>query len=1010
MRTFYTHFLLLLSLLLFVPLLTYAQCGASYCGTNLVQNADFEKTQNPQCAGNGQDNQLWVDSSPLPRWFGTSCKTCQGNGITPDNFNSGCGGNSTFTCDQSKGSVGFYTYTGSGDIREHVQAKLLAPLKAGKKYCVEMDVKNGGGAKPCDGLGVYFSNKIYDLDKDNGGNSFFAFTPQVEQPKGVKIDACTKFSQSFCAKGGETCIMIGNFRTDANTTIESGGFATMGYLVIDNVSIREVCEPNPLQLSLTASPAAIMCGNSSTLTLTATGGNGGYTYLWLNPSGSSGQGPVTVTPATTTTYSVAVTTNGNCGKYTDTVKVTVNVDCGPVVTATGSTICKDKSASVSASATGGTPPYTFTWNPGNLNGNTQTVTPAATTTYTVIVKDSKGASDTTTAVVTVNQPPVLIVSLNPTVVCIDSTCTVSCSGASSYSWSPSGDTSSNIIVKPITFGDLTYTVTGADAAGCKTSKEVIIPVKDCGPLTITPDSITLCKGTCGTLKAKTKGGVLPFSYTWSSGDTTATIKVCPSIDTTYTVTVKDKKGKTATAVCVVKVNPLPVISASSAVICKGESASVSAAGGNSYQWSNGTTNSSILVSPVSTTSYTVTGTDMKGCSASAVSTVTVNPLPSLTCADITICNDTCGILSAHGADSYLWKPGGEKDSTLLACPKTTTTYTLTGTSKGCSSSKTVKVTVVAKPVISITGPTTICAEQTAKLTASGSLNYKWNTGDTSAVIHVTPTVTAIYTVMAGIGQCTSTGSFKLDVKALPLLNVNNGSICTGDSIDLTVSGADTYEWSTGEKQATIHVNPSKTTTYTVTGVSNGCSKQILSTVTVNPLPVAGFTANPTIVSIENASIVFNNTTTHGSSYHWDFGDDNSSNLETPKHTYSDTGHFEVCLIAYNNGCSDKVCETVVVLPELTFYIPNAFSPNNDGNNDVFTGKGTNIKEFNMWIFDRWGNLIYHSDNLNSPWMGSVDNKPGKENIAQQDVYVWKVQLKDFLNRQRSMTGTVTLIK
>lgn len=998
-------------LFVFASPVAFAQCGASYCGTNLATNPDFEKTQNPQCAGGFSQNQLWVDSSPLPGWMGTACQACTGKGITPDNYNSTCGGNVTNACDQSKGSVGFFTYTGSGNTREYVQSQLLAPLKAGKKYCVEMDVKSGPNKQACDGLGVYFSNKIYDIDKDNKGSSFFAVTPQVEQPKGVKIGGCTKFAQTFCANGGETCIMIGNFRTDANTTIDNGGFATIGYLIIDNVSIRELCETNPLKLDLTASPSHVTCGNTSVLTLTASGGNGTYTYKWINPSTATGAGPVTVTPTATTTYSVAVTTSGNCGKYTDTAKVTVIVDCGPVVIAIGSTICKDTTASISASVTGGTPPYTFTWNPGNLTGSTQTVTTAVTTTYTVVVKDSKGLADTATAKVIVNQNPVLTVSANPSIICLDSTGTITASGANSYSWSPGGQTGSTISVHPTTLADLTYTVTGKNADGCKSSAKITVPVKDCSILIVHVDSTSICTGTCTLLTSKITGGEKPFTYKWSTGESTANIKVCPIATTSYTLTITDNKGKTATAVSRVTVKELPKIVASDATICLGQSAAIAATGASTYVWSTGEHTSSITVSPTTTTSYSVAGTDLNGCSDTIVTHVTVNPLPVLQCSDITICNDTCGTLLAQGASTYVWQPGGQTGNTFVACPKTTTTYTLSGTTAfGCAATKKVTVNVLVRPVISIIGTSSVCGNQTVKLTANGADKYTWSTGDTTAVIQVQPSTTTTYSVTAGTGSCKSTSNFVLQVKPLPIVKVTNGIICNGESIALIASGADSYVWSNGEKQATIKVNPVQTTSYTVTGTSNGCDQSAISVVTVNPNPTAGFIPNPKATSIKDPSILFNNTTVNGTTYRWDFGDDMTSTLFSPTHSYSDTGHYEVCLIAYSNGCEDKVCETVTVLPEYTFYIPNAFSPNGDGHNEGFIGKGINILEFDMWIFDRWGNLIYHCTDLNSPWIGSINNKPGKENIAQEDVYVWKVHLKDILNKQHSMTGIVTLVK
>ena len=115
-------------------------------------------------------------------------------------------------------------------------------------------------------------------------------------------------------------------------------------------------------------------------------------------------------------------------------------------------------------------------------------------------------------------------------------------------------------------------------------------------------------------------------------------------------------------------------------------------------------------------------------------------------------------------------------------------------------------------------------------------------------------------------------------------------------------------------------------------------------------------------------------------------------------------------IAVNtNGCRDSIAKIIDIKPAFTIYIPNAFTPNSDGINDGFRASGIGIKEFNMQIYDRWGNLIFESDDINKAWDGSVNGKGDYEN-AKQDVYVWKATVKDVLLKNHDLIGHVSLVK
>jgi gliding motility-associated-like protein len=199
-------------------------------------------------------------------------------------------------------------------------------------------------------------------------------------------------------------------------------------------------------------------------------------------------------------------------------------------------------------------------------------------------------------------------------------------------------------------------------------------------------------------------------------------------------------------------------------------------------------------------------------------------------------------------------------------------------------------------------------------------------------------------------------------------------------------------------------------TLTVTSDS-GCtsSKTISNYITVYPKPHANFAPSLETSTIVNPFISFNNLSTGGDTWYWDFGDAASDTAQNPIfHEYRDTGIYVVTLIASNvYSCYDTAYKTIAIDPDFSFYIPNTFTPNGDGKNDVFEAKGVYVKDFEMSIFDRWGNLVFYSSDMTTSWDGKANL--GKQ-TAQQDVYVYVVNLRDYKNQKHHYQGTVTVIR
>jgi hypothetical protein len=361
-------------------------------------------------------------------------------------------------------------------------------------------------------------------------------------------------------------------------------------------------------------------------------------------------------------------------------------------------------------------------------------------------------------------------------------------------------------------------------------------------VSISVASQTVTCGTPATLVASSAS-----NYSWSTGATTSSIVVSPTVTTGYSVSTTNTMGCEARATPTVVINPIPVVaSAASTVICEGDVITLNASGANSFTWttsSGPTTGSSITVSPQVTTTYSLTGDDPSGCFANALITISVNPLPFLNAisSSSAICLGNTVTLSASGAATYNWD-GGATTQSFVDSPTVTTVYTATGTSAaGCSTTKTVMV-VVNSFTPGITSSTAICLGTTITLNATGGTGFVWNTGLPFASLNVSPGTTTGYTVTGtGPNGCTGSAMTTVSVNPLPAVTVsataNRTLICKGEFAHLAASGATSYSWSNAVGNATQSVSPpvNLTTHYTVTGTdANNCAASATIAIKVNP--------------------------------------------------------------------------------------------------------------------------------------------------------------------------------
>jgi gliding motility-associated-like protein len=371
----------------------------------------------------------------------------------------------------------------------------------------------------------------------------------------------------------------------------------------------------------------------------------------------------------------------------------------------------------------------------------------------------------------------------------------------------------------------------------------------------------------------------------------------------------------------------------------------------------------------------------------------------------------------------------------------TQTVTLTTTNaNGCRASSTVNVVVSPLPVAGFT-PEDACANSSTQFIntstiSSGTISgYFWDFGDgfgTSTAINPsytylqpgTYTVTMIATSNEG---CSDTITRTVTIFPLPVANFLNISaagcgplvVNFTDSSYIAQGSVIAWFWDFGDGQSSTLQNPPHTyeasgtynVTLTVTS-NNGCENSITvpNIVTVYPGPIAEFQPDPAQASILQPEFNFTNLTTGGLSYQWTFGDGSASSSQfEPFHAYADTGTYMVTLYVVNSyGCRDTVQHPVRVLPEFEWWIPNAFSPNEDGVNDGFNVKGISIVDVKLSIFNRWGDQIFFSEGRNNrDWDGSI---VGESNKAQDGTYVYQVRVQDVWGKFHEKVGQVYLIR
>jgi gliding motility-associated-like protein len=359
------------------------------------------------------------------------------------------------------------------------------------------------------------------------------------------------------------------------------------------------------------------------------------------------------------------------------------------------------------------------------------------------------------------------------------------------------------------------------------------------------------------------------------------------------------------------------------------------------------------------------------------------------------------------------------------------------TAAGCSDTTTKIVNVYSEPVAAFSATTVCFGDTTAytdlSTTLSGSINsWAWDFGDGNNSSSTDPEhifalqndsffVTLIVGTTLG---CVDTVTQL--VTTFPIPEMNFGPVLASGCEDYTAQFFDSslvangsivnWLWDFGDGNYSYAQNPLHT--YTDDGTYN-ISLAVMSTggcvffsalgypVVVYPKPEAGFEPTPPTVSVLTPEIVFTDESFGAMYWEWDFGDFDGSILQNPSHVYPDTGMYSVMQIVINSfGCRDTMVQPIRIDPEFNYFVPNAFSPNGDGRNEIFYGQGIGYEEFRMLIFDRWGNMIFESKDQSVGWDGRLAN--GME--AQIDAYIYQITVRDVFGETHTIIGHFSLIR
>ena len=764
-------------------------------------------------------------------------------------------------------------------------------------------VNAGANQVICEGSPVNLTSSV--------SNALSPITYNWSGPGTISCDTCQGTSVSGLAPGGPYGFI--SSIVDGNGCIASD---TMEVIV------------NPTPVVNAGNDTTVCRWSPITLNALIVAGTGPFTYSWTPATGLND--PSISNPSTIVTgaiaYCVTVTDSAGCVSPPDCINL--DIFPPPSITSASTSICAGDPPPLTNTfdVTGAGAGSTYSWTLSadyplitSANGDSSSVTatfPATPGSYsfTSVVSDAiTGCIDTVSTSFSIDPPPVLNVN-GPFTICEGESASLTASGATTYNWTAdpaysfSDPTLANQNVTPLVTTN--FIVTGTTGS-CVTMDTIMVTVKPL-PLAVVTSLPPICG--CDSVLLDGSGSSMGMIYNWTSltgnivdpGSLTTSAYAC--IGGNFTLTVTDSiSGCESTAVTTLTQNPKPAatVQVNPVLICEGVNTVINLNGtgsntdpGTSYNWTSSPlvpiNNPASLITTATantTTTFTLTVTDLNGCDSSISATVNVFPVPVINASPNSLCTsdpDQQITISINGADAgstFDWTipgcvtPNTASSSTHVfdfsSCGPGTNTFTVIVTQgvSGCVDTLSITIPIDSAVVLSVTPDQSICEGDNIVLTASGAANYIWSTGDSTASSSVTPSLSGsphTYTVIGSTGGCSDTASVVITVVATPPPPVITGpaSVCegtTGSIYSITSDPSATYTWSVnggiiasgqGTQQITVDWGTagSGSVSVTETNSTNCPSQPFVLNVTVNPVPVTSPITGPTSICADSSGV------------------------------------------------------------------------------------------------------------------------------------------------------------
>lgn len=797
----------------------------------------------------------------------------------------------------------------------------------------------------------------------------------------------------------------------------------------------------------------MMCSGGTPSYLLQASFSANHSYQW-----STGATTHSITATTSNIYQITVTGSTGC-TATDAVEITFgSIDANFVKTDVTCAGAADGSITITPVA--GEPPFLFSINNGAMvaNGSFNNLSGGN---YTVVIEDNTGCRLTENIII--NEPLPLILNVNAQDASCFNACDAIATAQTTGGTAPFNYTWSSNVLNPINnnAADLcagNYSGSVEDNNGCTATTTFTIAQPQPLSIGLSIDSMCVNSNEVVNIAANATGGSGNYIIHWNhqnQNTTGATQNFTIATNAVIMAYAEDDNSCISdTQTAYIFTNPETEISLSDTAGCKPFSLQLSASNttvGDIFSWTlgDGTTASTNMLQHIYTQhgSYNISlhTTTTAKCSGTTTAIITVYDAPEIivtandACANDTVFFTANAVFSGAGVvTQWQWNFG---DGNVSALQNPVHVYTTNGsynvsvtaqTDMGCPGVATIMATAHPLPVANFSSED-ICFDaqpfffnNNSSISSGQITAWQWNFSDGNMSIAENPQHTFVsagnydvqLVVTSGKG-CVDTALGTINILPVPVAGFSVQNICIDEWLtieDMAQPASNiSYQWSLGDGNTAVVSSPAHlynaTGSYSITQIVTlaQCADTTTQTVTIYPKPVIAFTANKFSGIVDStATFSFTNESELLASWNWNFGDGNITAELNPVHVYTDTGKFTVTLSGTSEfGCYNELAKEnyITVFEKPVLYIPNAFSPNGDGNNDVFFIYGSGIKEIHFNIFDRWGEKVFETSQLLQGWDGYANGKS-----VNQGVYVYHAVVRFNTNELKKVKGTITLFR